>query len=109
MELTRSGVAYDFNVSPHKITVDYNDERITYTFSSNLYKTKFIDKLEENRKVINNSLTKRFGITLEFNLLADLKLYTTIEKRGFLIEDDSGKHEWQNTIKLSGNLRIMKN
>lgn len=106
-KLTKCGIAYDFNISPYKVTIEYpeNDE-MTYTFSSNFYKEKFMDTLEENRKRINDSLTKRFGINIEMNILADVKLYSTIEKRGFLIENQKEKFECLNIIKLDGKIMI---
>ena len=106
-KLTKCGIAYDFNISPYKVTIEYpeNDEMI-YTFSSNFYKEKFMDMLDDNRKKINDSLTKRFGINIEFNILADIKLYSTIEKRGFLIEDKKGKFECLNIIRLDGKIMI---
>ena len=46
-DLTRSGVAYNLEKSPHKITINYGDnDTIIYTFSSQLYINKFISKLE---------------------------------------------------------------
>lgn len=106
-KLTKCGIAYDFNISPYKVTIEYpeNDE-MTYTFSSNFYKEKFMDMLEGNREKINESLTKRFGINIKFNILCDVKLYSSIEKRGFLIVSKKDKFECLNTIKLDGKIVI---
>lgn len=112
VQLTRSGVAYDFKISPHKVKVIYNrltDEKIEFIFSSELYKNKFEEKLEENRKKINDSLSKRFGFTIKNDKLSDIKLYTTIEKRGFLINHNRESIEWLSNIILDGNHLIMKN
>ena len=108
-KLTRSNVAYDLNISPHKLTVDYKDEDITYIFSSELYKQKFIDRLEDNRNLINTSLSNRFGFTIINNKLSDLKLYLTIEKRGFLIYKGQVKVECLKDIILDGNQMIIEN
>ena len=65
--------------------MDYSNNRITYVFSSDLYKCKFLEKLEYNRQEINASLTNRFGFAISNDILCDIKMYLTIEKRGFLI------------------------
>ena len=101
--LTRSNIAYDFNISPHKLEVVYSDEVITYVFSSELYRQKFNDRLETHREKISESLSNRFGFLIENNKLADLKLYTTIEKRGFLIYKGQVKVECLSSITLDGN------
>ena len=83
VSLTRRGVAYDLNISPHKLEVPYNGDTIVYVFSSELYKKKFYDQFLDNREQISASLSKRFGFEIQNDMLCDLKLYTTIEKRGF--------------------------
>ena len=101
-KLTRSNIAYDLNISPHIVTIDYGDSEVKYVFSSELYGIKFYDKLEENRKSINLSLTKRFGFGIKAHKLADLKLYMAIEKRGFLIYENGVKICRRNDIILDG-------
>lgn len=102
-QLTRGGVAYNFEHSPHKATIQYSDgDSIEYTFSSNLYREKFLDRLEENRKRIHLSLTKRFNFKIYNNKLSDLQLYMSIEKRGFLIKENERVHKCPNAIKLNG-------
>ena len=108
-KLTRSGVAYDLTVSPHKTLIVYDKEdHLEFVFSSELYMNIFERKVEENREKINESLSKRFGYEIEVNKLADLKLYVQTEKRGFLI---LGKEEFNclNNIKLNGVNLITKN
>ena len=109
-QLTKSGVAYDLTISPHRYEVIYNNEsKLIYTFSSNLYLTKFQEKLVEHREKVNKSLTKRFGFGIENNQLCDIKLYTMIEKRGFLIDNTKERFECLSSIKLDGNNLIMMN
>lgn len=100
--LTRSNIAYDLEISPHQLSVNYKDESITYVFSSNLYKTKFQERQEEHRQYVNNSLTNRFGFDIHFNLLADIQLYTKIEKRGFLLVTTGGNIKCPNNLILDG-------
>lgn len=100
--LTRRGVAYDLNISPHKLEVPYGRETIIFVFSSELYKKKFYDQFLDNREQIGASLSKRFGFDIRNDLLCDLKLYTTIEKRGFLILKDGVKFVCRENIILDG-------
>ena len=106
--LTRSNIAYDFNISPHKIILKYDTQDITFVFSSNLYKNKFLAKIVENREKINNSISSRFGMTIKNDVLCDLKLYTTIEKRGFLIYIDEEKIECLKSIILDGETLMLQ-
>lgn len=106
-KLTRSKVAYDLTISPHILEVPYDHgETLVYVFSSKLYKDKFYNALFENREKINESLSKRFGFRIESDLLCDLKLYISIEKRGFLILKDKEKFVCVEDIILDGN-RVM--
>lgn len=103
-QLTKSGVAYDLTVSPHKVKMIYDDgNALIFTFSSKLYRTKFIEKVYDHREKVNKSLSKRFGFEVENNQLCDIKLYTMIEKRGFLIDNTKERFECLNIIKLDGN------
>lgn len=107
-KLSRSKIAYDLNVSPHKFTMIYESEEITYIFSSKLYKDKFIEKLVKNRENINISLSNRFGFKISVDMIADLKLYITTEKRGFLLLRGEDKIEWLEHIILDGMIKIKK-
>ena len=100
--LTRGGIAYDLNKSPYKHEVIYNNEEITFVFSGEYNLNSFKNKLNENRERISESLTKRFKLDITCDLLADIKLYTSIEKRGFLIERNEDKITCLNIIKLDG-------
>lgn len=102
MQLTRAGVSYNLHKSPHLLDMEYEDTRVIYHFSSDTYRIKFLSRCGENREAINQSLSKRFGFNIKVDLLADLKLYATIEKRGFLISIDGEFAECQNDIILDG-------
>lgn len=107
--LTRNGVAYDLKTSPYKVTLNYKNNNLEYVFSSQLNKERFINKLKDNRMKINESLSKRFGITIEDDMLCDIKLYSATEKRGFLINTNEKAIECLNIIKLDGNNLILMN
>lgn len=108
MGLTRSGIAHNLEISPYSLIVDYQDEQLEYIFSSQQYKEIFYRKFIDNRIKINESLSNRFGFKIENDKLADLKLYSMTEKRGFLIK---GKEEYKclDTIELIGVNLIHKN
>lgn len=106
--LTRSKVAYNLNISPHRINMVYDNQEITYVFSSDLYKRKFFEKIEDNRRYYTDSLINRFGFNISLDLLCDLKLYTSIEKRGFLLIVDGDKIECQNNITFAGGRMTVK-
>ena len=107
--LTRNGIAYNLSLSPYKVTIKYDkDDNITFKFSSQLYKDNFQNKLKANRENIKNSLSKRFGFIIVHDKLSDLKLYSSLEKRGFLVETKEGIYECLNTIRLDGQNKIQK-
>lgn len=107
--LTRRGVTYDLENTPYVYKVQYSSEVYEFKFSSKLYLEKFMNKSFENRKQVNESLTKRFGFAIVNNLLADIKLYATIEKRGFLIANRNRRFNCLNNIRLDGQNLITTN
>ena len=108
-QLTRSNIAYDLSISPHRHSVSYGESSLTYVFSSDLYRRKFIEKQESNRELIEISLTKRFGITVRQPLLADMRLYSTIEKRGFLLVKNGVEVQCPDRIILDGEKVTLRN
>lgn len=108
MSLTRNNICYDFDISPYFIELEYQNNKAKFVFSSELYKTKFTEKYLQNRQTINTSLSNRFGFSIVNDELADLKLYTQIEKRGFLIFQNGKKFECLKNITLDGQQMITK-
>ena len=102
VKLTRSKIAYDLRQSPHSFTFQYGGSYITYVFSSELYRGKFVERAESNRESINQSLSNRFGFEFKMDKLADIRLYTTIEKRGFFIICDGVNIECPKDIRFDG-------
>ena len=107
--LSRNGIAYDLETTPYVYHIQYGDNIYDFKFSSKLYMDKFMQKSFDNRKQVNESLTNRFGIAIEMNLLADVKLYATIEKRGFLIANQDRRFHCLNNIRLDGQNLTIKN
>ena len=108
VKLTRSKIAYDLRQSPHSFTYQYGDSYITYVFSSELYRGKFVERVEDHRESLNQSLTNRFGFAFKMDKLADIRLYNTIEKRGFLIICDGVNIECPSDITFDGMITIPK-
>ena len=95
----KSNVCYDLTKSPYTITVD----GVKYHFSSAYLMQKFVEKLDNSRKIISESLTNRFHFDIDARRIADLFLYTKTESRGFYIVLDDGEAVLcQENLRLSG-------
>lgn len=99
MELTRGAkICYNLAKTPYKT----NSGNLCFCFSSEKHLQKFKARLKDNRDYINKSLSRRFGVDINVNCLADILLYRKIETRGFLLIDDKGvKISWQRLL-MSG-------
>lgn len=103
MQLTRNGICYNFHKSPYTVEVTYyNDKKIKFMFSSKNNVERFKSKLKENREKINESLSKRFKFEIQNDIICDLKLYQTVETRGFLIYSNGVFIECLESIQLNG-------
>lgn len=101
--MSRRGIVNDLKESPFMKKIIYaSNNYIVFFFSSKLYKEKFEERLEENRKKINESLSNRFGFKIENDVLCDIKLYINIEKRGFLLKNHKEGFECLRNIRLDG-------
>lgn len=96
--ITRNGIVYDLSISSYRHTVN----GVTFVFSSKLYLYKFKKRLQENREIINYSLSKRFNIPIDVSPLADFVLYSKIESRGFLVIDAEGNELCQEKVIYAG-------
>ena len=102
---TRNGIYYNLEESEYKITIS----GITYYFSSRLYLTKFIERFPNERDILNYKQSRRFKTALDLSLLADLKTYAAIEKRGFLVEIKGVQYVCLKHINLQLEIRTLKN
>lgn len=109
VKLSRGGICYNLEVTPFFITEKYENRKVTFNFSSEFYKTKFINQIEEHREKINESLSKRFGLVVFNPILADIVLYSKVESRGFYLLIDDKEYKCLSNIKLSGVNQIQKN
>jgi hypothetical protein len=98
-KLTARGIAYDLPSSPYLVKLD----NVTLHFSSKFYLIGFKQRYLINRIRFNKSLTHRFGFLVIVNNIADVCLYSKIEKRGFCITTESGVQIWQpNEVVFNG-------
>lgn len=103
--LSRNGVCYDLEKTHYKTTVN----GLTFMFSSRLHLEKFKAKLYENRRTINNSLSKRFSLSIDVSQLADIVLYKKVETRGFLIVTNEGNNLWLENLQFVGGTATQRN
>ena len=109
VKLSRGRICYNLEVTPFFITKKYEDRKVTFNFSSEFYKNKFENQIEQHRTKINESLSKRFGLVVINPILADIVLYSKVESRGFYLLIDDEEYKCLNSIKLTGVNQIQKN
>ena len=68
--------------------------RYHFYFSSQFNLSRFEEREDIYQEKIEESLTKRFGISVEAMELSRFLLYRKIEKRGFAVRTGNGWLEW---------------
>ena len=84
--ITAHGVCYDLEETPYR----YEWRGITYCFSSIPHLNKFKREVRKRELWLNDSLSRRFGVTVSLELVADIQLYRQVETRGFYILTNDG-------------------
>lgn len=80
MPVTLRGVYHNLKESKYTIS----NTEVVFFFSSQSYLDKFMRDYQSHRIEFNRKLDKAIDETpLNMNMLADIKLYDVIEKRGF--------------------------
>lgn len=87
MALTRYGVCYDLRETP--FVASYGD--MEFRFSTRAHSEKFMDEVGTRVRWLNDSLSRRFHVTVRASELAAVQLYQMIENRGFLVRV---REEW---------------
>lgn len=89
--LTRHGVCYNLEESP------FFSEWYGYTFyfSSAKHKESFDAKLPVRIPWLNDSLSRRFKVRVDVDVLAVFQLYMQVETRGFLVEGFEREDTWR--------------
>lgn len=109
-KLSRGGVTHNLQETPFIKKINYAcNNYMIYCFSSQTYLNKFIERLEENRDKFHTSLSNRFGFEVKNDILCDIKLYSSIEKRGFYIRNHKEGFECPGNIILDGKRATSKN
>jgi hypothetical protein len=104
MSMSKKGIFYDLSESTYTLRID----NITYCFSSITYMNKFNLRYLKHREELAQKLTARYGINLHFNVLSDILLYRTIEKRGCYLLDYKGDRICPESQILHGMLVIQR-
>lgn len=84
--ITSQGVCYDLEETPYR----YEWRGITYCFSSIPHMNKFKREVRKRELWLNDSLSRRFGVTMRVDEVADIQLYRQVESRGFYVITNDG-------------------
>ena len=80
MPPTRRGIYHNLKESEYTVS----NSEIVFFFSSKVYQEKFLREYRENRETFRNRLIKTGkDIPINLDIIADITLYETVEKRGF--------------------------
>ena len=109
MALTRNNIAYNLKESPYDVVVQSYSQEMKFVFSSEMNKERFINRIRDSREKIESSLTNRFKFKVINDIIADIVLYKSIEKRGFLIIVDGKEITCLQSITLDGDKVILTN
>lgn len=96
--LTKNGICYDLDESQFICSTPFFE----YRFSSGKHLEKFRENAEKRKAWLNDSMSRRFHIDVDMEILAELQLYMQVETRGFYVSD--GERVWRSAenIRLSG-------
>lgn len=98
--MTKNYVEYNLEVSPFK----FETNGIEFVFSSLSHREKFIKKADQAIKEVNDSLSKRFNMTVDTQHIGLIRLYTQIETRGFLFYFNDEVFTCLNQVKFVGRI-----
>lgn len=91
MPATRKGIYHNLRESKYVVS----NSEITFFFSSRFYLEKYIKEYKTHRFEFMKRMEKLTGETpLNMEILADITLYKTIEKRGFFARLKGAKINW---------------
>jgi hypothetical protein len=96
MPPTIRGVFHNLKESEYVVS----NKEITFFFSSETYLNKFLETYQEERKKLQERTKKELThVNFNMNTLADITLYRTIEKRGFLARLKGVDMKWEDLEK----------
>lgn len=89
MKTTAKGICLNLNESEYF----FNYKGLIFYFSSEFYKKKFVDNIQNYIENETFKLQIRYNINIDFDVLFMISLYKKIEKRGFRVYDEENKKE----------------
>jgi hypothetical protein len=96
MPPTIRGVFHNLKESEYVVS----NKEITFFFSSETYLNKFLETYQDERKKLQERTKKELThVNFNMNTLADITLYKTIEKRGFLARLKGVDMKWEDLEK----------
>ena len=87
--LTKGGIEFDLNESPFYYTL----EGLTFYFSSNFYKNKFMENCLSYARCENTKILSKYKVYINMKIFLLISFYAKIEKRGFRIHDNVNNKE----------------
>lgn len=78
MPVTKRGIYHNLLESKYVIS----NREMTFFFSSEFYRDKFMDGYQQNRQKFNKFFNRN-NVTMNFEWIADVSFYSMTEKRGF--------------------------
>ena len=89
MKTTAKGICLNLNESEYY----FKYKGLIFYFSSEFYKKKFVDNIQNYIENETFKLQVRYNINIDFDVLFMISLYKKIEKRGFRVYDEENKKE----------------
>lgn len=86
--MTRRGVYYDLKESPYVFPIFENNHNALFVFSSKNNLERFSNRQEDYLSLETNKLKSFYKTNFQGDIFLLIRLYKSIEKRGFLIYYD---------------------
>lgn len=104
VDLTRNGVCYQLDESPYI----FEWRGICWHFSSEPHRAKFIRNVRDREMWLDDSLSRRFKCTVHLPIVADVQLYSQIEKRGFYVcTNDGAEYRSAASVYVAADMRVI--
>lgn len=81
-------------------------QTVTFFFSSLSHRNKFVDRVDEEIRIVESNIINRYRVGCECDILALINFYCRLETKGFCILVNEEVVRWVNQIKLGG-LKVM--
>jgi hypothetical protein len=98
MPATKRGIYHNLRESKYTIS----NSEVVFFFSSELYRSKFMDGYMKYRETFEQKIEKVVDETpLNMGMLADITFYRMIEKRGFFVRLNRLRIDWNDLYKYA--------